>query len=126
MCHIQVIWKYFYSFCSGSDRDTLYQLRNLIGRTNVSADPTKKYNECNDFFKLIVECHVLVAAFEHLSMKSLSDVPVISGIINPQDLWMAPSDERRNTLQMICDDIVDTFASFKFNQSPAPSSDKVS
>ncbi len=100
-------------------------MRNLIGRTNVSADPTKKYNECDDFFKLIGECHVLVAAFEHLSMKSHSDVPVISGVINPQDLWMAPSDERRNTLQMI-DDIVDKFASFIFNQSPAPSSDKVS
>ncbi len=107
MCQIQVIWKYFHSFCSGSNHCTLYQLRNLIGRTNVSADPTKKFNESDDFFKLIVECHILVAAFEHLIMKSLSDVPVISNIINPQYLWMAPSDECRSTLQMIFDDIVD-------------------
>ncbi len=72
MCQILVIWKCFYSFCSGSDCGTLYQLRNLIGRTNVSANPTKKYNDSDDIFKLILECHVLVAAFEHLSMKSLS------------------------------------------------------
>lgn len=111
---------------SGADHGTLYQLRNLIGRSNVSGDPTKKYNECDDFFKLVVRCHILVAAFKHLSMESLSDVPVIDGVNSPQDLWMTQAEERRTILQKICEGIVTRFVSFGFHQSPATSPDKVS
>ncbi len=113
-CFIQVIWKYYYSI-SGADHGTLYQLRNLIGRSNVSGDPTKKYNECDDFFKLIVKCHILVAALQHLNMKSLSDVPDIDSVSNPENLWMIQADERKTILQEICEGVVNKFSSFDFN-----------
>ncbi len=125
-CFIQVIWKYYYSIFSGADHGTLYQLRNLIGQSNVSGDPTKKYNECDDFFKLIVKCHILVAALQHLNMKSLTDVPDIDSVSNPENLWMIQADERKTILQEICEGVVNKFASFDFNPSPAPSQDEVS
>ncbi len=114
-CFIQVIWKYYYSIFSGANHGTLYQLRNLIGRS--------KYD---DFFKLIVKCHILVAALLHLNMKSLSDVPDIDSVSNPENLWMIQADERKTILQEICEGVVNKFASFDFNQSPAPSQDEVS
>lgn len=36
----------------------MYQLRNLIRRSNVSADPIHKFNESDDFFRLLVKCHI--------------------------------------------------------------------
>lgn len=103
----------------------MYQLRNLIGRSNVPTDPTKKYNECDDFFKLVIRCHVLVAAFKYLNMESLSDIPTISGVNNPQELWMALAPQRNTVLREIGEGIFDKFASFQFNGPPAQSQDKV-
>lgn len=80
-------WKY-YSTLSAAEHGTMYQLRNLIGRSNVNADPIHKLNECEDFFKLVVTCHILVAAMEILRMKDLNDIPTIPTVAKPQDLWM--------------------------------------
>uniref|UniRef100_A0A1X7VSK9 Uncharacterized protein n=1 Tax=Amphimedon queenslandica TaxID=400682 RepID=A0A1X7VSK9_AMPQE len=40
-----VIWKHFYSVKSVCKHGTLYQLRNLIGRTNVKINPSKSFDE---------------------------------------------------------------------------------
>ena len=64
----------------------MYQLRNLIGQSNVSGDPTKKYNVCDDFLKLIIASYVFVAAFKHLKIESLSDIPKINDVNNLQEL----------------------------------------
>ena len=50
----------------------------MIGRINVSADPIRRFNECEDFFKLIINCFLLVAAMKFLKMISLSDVHSLS------------------------------------------------
>ena len=49
----------------------MYQLKNLVGRTNVSTDPIRKFNESDDFFKLITTSHILVAALEILKKNDL-------------------------------------------------------
>ena len=103
----------------------MYQLHHLIGQSNVSGDTTQKYNECDDFLKLIITCYILVAEFQHLKIESLSDIPKINDVNNPQDLWMALSHEQKSVFQLIYEGIVDEFVSFRFNQRPAPSSDKV-
>ena len=104
----------------------MYQLRNLVGRSNVSTNPVKNYNSCDDFFKLIVTCYVLAAALKQLNMQSLSDIPTINGVNEPQNLWMHSIEERKGVLQEICEGIVDEFASFQFNKLPTLSQDKVS
>ena len=71
----------------------------------------KNYNECDDFFKLIVTCHILTAALKKLKMLSLSDIPTLSGVKEPCNLWMEPCEERKATLQLLCEGIVDEFDS---------------
>ena len=39
-----------------TDRGTLIQLRNVIGRRNVGKDVTKRFNASIDFFQLVTEC----------------------------------------------------------------------
>lgn len=104
----------------------MYQLRNLIGRSNVSADPVHKFNESDDFFKLVVTCYILIAAMKSLKMKALEDVPCMSGVEEPRELWMETVEKRKSTLHSICGDIVDQFASFEFNKPPMLSKDMVS
>ena len=123
---VQVAWKYFYSTTSAADHGTMYQLRNLIGRSNVSADPVHKFNESDDFFRLIVTCYILVAAMELLQMKILEDVPSLSGVEKPQELWMETAEKRKSILSSLCGDIVDQYASFEFNKPPILSKDMVS
>ena len=103
----------------------MYQLRNLIGRTNISGDPTHKFNEADDLFKLLVTCHMLAAALKHLQMKTLSDVPSMCGIEDPESLWMETAEKRKSVLQNVCREIVEGFASFEFNKLPKQSDDKV-
>ena len=118
-------WKYYYSTSSAGEHGTMYQLRNLIARSNVNADPIHKFNECEDFFKLSVTCHILVAAMEILHMEDLTDIPTIPTVGKQQDLWMQMAEKRKSIIQAICRDIVDTHVEFQFNKPPTASNDKV-
>ena len=70
-----MIWKYYYSNTSASDHGTLYQLRNVINRSNVSVKTKGNFNSCDDFLVLVITCYVLAAAMEHLNINSLDEVP---------------------------------------------------
>jgi hypothetical protein len=126
MNFIQVVWKYFFTSASSVEHGTMYQLRNLIGRSNVSANPIHKYNECDEFFKLVTSCHILAAALEAFQMKSLSDVPHIPGVANPANLWMETAERRKAILTSICGHIIDNFVTFNFNVKPKSTDDMVS
>ena len=104
----------------------MFQLQNFIGHSNVSAKPVKAFNQCDDFFELIVVCHMLAAAIKYLKMTSLLDVPQIDGVQQPQNLWMEPDQQRKEMPQSICEKIVSEFISFEFNKIPKLSTDKVS
>ena len=100
-------------------------MRNVIGRTNVNADPVHKFNECDDFFTLVVTCHVLVSAMKLLSMQTLDDIPSLLDDVPAATLWMETKEKRENVLRTLCMKIVD-FSSFKFSQASSSSTDKVS
>ncbi len=119
------MWKYYFSSKSAGEHGTLYQLRNLISRLNVTADSIHHFNECDDFFKLIVSSHIIAVAMEELKMSSMDDIPTISSIEEPEMLWMEIAEERQSVLKSICESIVDKFACFEFNKSPPSSSDMV-
>ena len=112
----QVIWKYFYSMLSSGEHGTLYQLRNLINRTNVVKDPKSDFNACNDFFILIVTCYIIVAALSMLKMKSTNDSPSEDVLPNAQQLWMQSADERKAVLNKVSQQVVDSFIDFSFYQ----------
>lgn len=44
------------------EKGTLYQLKNVIGRSSVPLDPEKDMNAAEDFLLLIVHSHVIAAA----------------------------------------------------------------
>ena len=58
---LQVIWGQLYKIKSSKEMGTMYQLRNLIGRTAVPSDPEKNMNSCEDFLLLLLHAHVVQA-----------------------------------------------------------------
>ena len=89
----------------------MFQLWNLIGRSNISNDPIHKFNESDDFFKLLISCYILAAAMELLKMKALDGIPSISTVEKPEELWMQTAEAR----ETFCDPSVETSAAFQFN-----------
>ena len=51
-----------YSTKSSSDKGTLYQLRNLVHRSSVGADPSKNMKAFEDFLLVVLCAHLIVAA----------------------------------------------------------------
>ena len=56
------MWSRLYKTTSSGEKGTLYQLRNLIHRTNVPLTPDKNMNAAEDFMLLILHTHVVAAA----------------------------------------------------------------
>lgn len=124
-CFLQVIWKYFYSRKSAREHGTLYQLRNLLCRTNVVSKPKNDFNACDDFFKLVTTCHILAAALEVLGMNSLPDTPSPTVLSDPHNMWMETDVRRKAVLKAICQKIVKQFTHFSFSETGATSPDHV-
>lgn len=92
------------------DYGTLYQLRNLVNRRNVVRDPKKNFNACNDFFCLVVTCHVIAAGMKVLGMEMLDSSPTEE--ILPHDTWMLTENQRKPVLKSICHRVVKEFTNF--------------
>ncbi len=58
-----------YKATSNNDHGTL---RNLINHRNVVKDSSKGVTACEDFFLIVVEAHILVAAMQVFGMSSLT------------------------------------------------------
>ena len=127
MAHIlQVIWNRLYSTSSAMDGATLYQLRNVINRRNVTKDPTKNVAACEEFFSLVAEAHILAAAVNVFGMNSLDSTP--SCELFPQGCIALSSQERRKVLMSAAHKVLDQFVDISFGSSAAetpPSQDHV-
>ena len=51
---------------SASEHGTAHQLRNLVGRTNVTTKPKNDMNACEDFMLLLLHSYITTAALEVL------------------------------------------------------------
>ena len=74
---------------SNCDVGTLLQLRNLINRRNVAKDVMGRFNECIDFFEMVVNCHIIAAGMHFFGLKELSSEPkanVIAPDVKDSDL----------------------------------------
>lgn len=114
-----------YSTDSALDHGSLYQLRNVIGRNSVVTVPLDDYNACDDFFGLVVTCHILSAAMELLQMATLEDLPKHPKITDGIDTWMQTGIERKAILEAVCTDLVDRFTTVEFNKSYKNPTDNV-
>ena len=92
----------------------LYQLRNLLNRSNVPKKPKKKFDACDDFLCTLVESLLLVATLEYLQMEPLDDDPSDDVLPNASTLCTETHEKRANVLEEICGAIIDKLVSFRF------------
>ena len=115
--------KRLYKTQSGMERGTLFQLRNLIHRSNVSSNPKKDTNAAEDFLEVVVTGYVISTVMAFLGMSSLDNIPLSIDVpstgegIESIAIWMEDDSIRKSILQEISEHIVnqhiDLAAEFK-------------
>ena len=108
-----MIWKRLYDNASFLDSGTLYHLRNVIHRTNVSDTPKSSFHACEEFFVHAVVAHILAAALKVLGMKELHQAPETYQL--PDNLASLEPEQRRLLLQTIANDILSKFLAIGLN-----------
>lgn len=53
------------------EQGTLYQLKNLVNRRNVSKNVSSNYHAASEFIDLVTDCHVIAACLEYCGMGNL-------------------------------------------------------
>lgn len=76
-------------------------------------NPKQRFDECEDFFILVVESYVLASSMLKFGMKSLEDTP--STDVVPEDVWLQSKDDRKKIINELSAELVDSFVDF---QSP--------
>ena len=89
------------------EKGTLYQIRNLIDRRNITNKPKDIVNAAEDFVELVTVSHILTAAMSYLGMTAVNDLPSATAV--PREAWMEDDDHRRRILQSISAKIVDKY-----------------
>ena len=105
------------------EKGTLYQIRNLINRCDVSSSCKKHMNANEDYFQLVVSGHTLAAAMELLGMSSVNDTPT-SALISP-DVWMLDDSQRKSKIIAIARKLVDKYFHLSAHFSPSGKSKPV-
>ena len=102
------------------DAGTMFQLRNLINRRNVTKDPTSNMSACENFFVHVVEVHILSAFMITFQMSSLDDTP-------STDIFSADSAESDflDAIQNVLDDHIDISIDGEGNSDEARDDDHV-
>ena len=88
------------------EKGTLFQLRNVINRRNVSSKPKAEVNAAEDFFEIAVIGYVISSTMSYLQMSSLEDVP--DKDIIPEEAIMDDS-AKAAILQDISSHLVDRY-----------------
>ena len=116
------MWKRLYKSYSVCERGTLYQLRNVLNRTNVKPNPKDNVNAAHE---IITMGHILAATMELFNMTDLQGVPHDDDTNLDENTWMLPNEERKKIFSLVCHKIVDTYTNFKFDwlSPPEPSVD---
>lgn len=107
------------------EKGTLYQLRNLINRRNVTKAVKSDVNSNEDFLEVVVKAYILVAAMDYLGMSALDSQPLPT-VVSP-DIWMLDDATRRSVLTEISTSIVDKHVDLatEFRNPPPDASEAV-
>ena len=82
----------------------LYQLKNVIGRSNAVKSPSADFNACDDFLVTVITGHIIAAFAE------------ISEDFNLSEAWMDTVDNRKKLLSEICGKLMENYLRFSFNE----------
>ena len=100
----------------------MYQLINLINRTNVAYKSKADFNSCDDFFHAVMTGHILVAAMEELGMENMHDTPSKAVVSSPNTAWMGTNEEILAILTDISESIARKYITISFNKRSTMSS----
>ena len=76
----------------------------MINRKNVKNEPNDDFDACEEFFLLVVICHILCAGMKQLKMALLQDFPQSSMI--PENISELTKEERTEILKNIATNLV--------------------
>ncbi len=88
------------------ERGTLYQLRNLINRRNVTKCVKNDVNANEDFLEVCFTGYLIAAVMSLLGMTDMNGMP-ISSMVSP-DSWMEDKSVQSSILMKIASRLVDT------------------
>ena len=92
------------------DAGTLFQLRNLINRRNVTNNPTSNVIACEDFFLHVVEVHIVSACMTVFKMSSVTDKP--SSELFPEASTEGDTLQRRKIVLDAVKKVMDNYVNF--------------
>ena len=72
---LQIVFHRYFHGNSVTDGGTLWQLRCLIHRHNITKNVSKEMNELEDFFKSVGRAHVMAAALTFFDMDATNEEP---------------------------------------------------
>ena len=113
-----MIFKHLYQH-SPTDYGTLNQLRNLINRRNVVKTPKDDVNACDDFFRLVLQCHVIVAAIKVLGIETQTSSP--PDRLKPENISSCSADQRKAILKLYARAVVDGFTNLDLHDRASDS-----
>ena len=99
-----MIFKHLYQH-SPTDYGTLHQLRNLINRRNIVKMPKDDFHAYDDYFRLVLQCHVITAAMKVLGVEATTSSPPDS----LSNISARPVEDRKAILKLYADAIVGGF-----------------
>lgn len=114
-----VIWRYYFSKKSSSEHGTLYQLRNVINRSNVVKKPIDCYDATDDFFKLVIESLVITSAMEEFEMDSLQSAVSEEHAPEGENSWMLGDEQRKELLSTLIKKLMKSFFACDFHNPTA-------
>ena len=112
---LTLIWECLYNTHSSRDTGTLYHLRQAIHRNNVTADPKKDVEACEQFMLSVTRAYLVSAAMEFFGMENVNDEPKI----NAPPEGLLSKEEKVTYLESITRKIVEKFAPLHQNLSAA-------
>ena len=118
-----MIWKRLYDASSGMDGGTLYQLRNVINRRNITKTPTGNVTASEEYFLLVTEAHIVTAAMTLFEMDSLEDKP--NPLFFPEGCEELPDSDRCTVFLHAAGKLLTKFVDLSFCQQTTQPEDRI-
>ena len=112
-----------------SEKGTLFNIRNIINRRNISRRCKEDLNAHEDCFELVVTCHVLASVMCHCGMSSIAELP--SSTVTSHDIWMESDTDRKAAVMDLASAVVEKYVdvsphfSTELDDASSESSDRV-
>ena len=105
------------------DGGTLYQLRNVINRRNITKKPTGNVTASEEYFLLVTEAHIVTAAMTLFQMDSLEDRP--NPLFFPEGCEELPKSDCRTVFLHAAGKVLTKFVDLSFCRQLTQPEDRI-